>query len=225
MRLRMFTILSVGALVAGGFLGSAPVGAAHRPSASGRGHVAQLVDDNVQTVLYNQNNNDSTVGVVSQNFEASNDAFDAQSADDFIVPVGQIWTVKTILVTGVYFNGSGPAASENVTIYHDNAGVPGTVAAAVTKVGLDSAGSFIIKTGSIALNAGHYWLSVQANMDFSTGGEWGWESRTKQHKVVAQWQNPNGGFGTGCTTWGPLPTCVPSGGPDLMFKLKGVISS
>ncbi|HEV8692354.1 MAG TPA: hypothetical protein VGQ91_18760, partial [Ideonella sp.] len=37
--------------------------------------------------LYDQNNDDNGIGIVSQNFEATFDAYDAQGADDFAVPV------------------------------------------------------------------------------------------------------------------------------------------
>ena len=68
---------------------------------------------------------------------------------------------------------------------------------------------------------GTYWVSVQANMDFALGGEWGWETSTVTNGSPAAWQNPGDGFGTGCTSWGVEIVCVPVGGPDKMFALKG----
>jgi hypothetical protein len=219
-------MLSVGAIVAGSVIGSVPAGAGHKPSAVGRGHVTKVADADALATLYNQNNLDQGIGIVSQNFETANDIYDSQAADDFVVPHGQVWIIKTVIVTGVYFNGSGPAASENVTFYKDGGVTPGTVVASVTKVGTDAGGSFTIKVGQVALTQGHYWVSVQANMDFSVGGEWGWETRTTQRRYAAQWQNPGDGFATGCTGYGVMTSCIPSGeGPDLMFKLKGTITT
>lgn len=174
-------------------------------------------------VLYSQNDNDSGVAVVSQSFESDFAAFDSQLADDFVVPdTGHPWQITGIMITGQYFNGSGPAASETVTFYEDAGGVPGEIENTQTIVGADSNGSFTIPLDKFALPQGHYWVSVVANMDFSSGGEWGWENRTVQSGSGAVWQNPGGGFGVGCTSWGSLQTCL-GFGPDLMFSLSGAV--
>jgi hypothetical protein len=104
--------------------------------------------------------------------------------------------------------------------------VPGAVVKSVTLKGKDSSGKFTI-TGikGVALAAGHYWVSVQANMS-SSAGEWYWASRTKQSGSPAVWQNPGNGWGTGCTTWTPYETCTgASGRPDWMFALGGTSKS
>jgi hypothetical protein len=176
-------------------------------------------------VLYSQNDDDNGIGIVSQNFEAAFDAFDSQAADDFVVPdTGHPWQITGATVTGVYFNGSGPAGSETVTFYKDGNGVPGEVVNTQTVVGADSGGSFTIPLAKFALPQGHYWISLQANMDFNSGGEWAWETRNGQNGTAAAWQNPADGFGTGCTAWTTMVTCIPSGeGPDLMFALSGAV--
>ncbi len=65
-------------------------------------------------VLYSQNDRDSGVAVSSQYFGAEFDSFDDQGADDFAVPSGTTWRDNKVVVTGVYYNGDGPADSENV---------------------------------------------------------------------------------------------------------------
>src|SRR5262249_51187394 len=154
------------------------------------------------------NSGDSGIGIVSQNFETSFDAYDSQSADDVAVPANTIWKVKQLLVTGVYFNGPGPAVSENVTFYRNKRGLPGTLLKQYTGlVGTDNGtGSFTIKLPTNARLSGgttgkSYWVSVQVNMDFNTGGEWAWESSTNAPGNPDVWQNPGDGFGTGCTTY------------------------
>jgi hypothetical protein len=174
------------------------------------------------TTLYDQNNNDNGVGLVSQNFETTFDAYDAQGADDFKVPTGHKWKVKEIDVTGVYFNGYGPATSVNVFVYKNKGGLPsGAPKVECDNVSVGSnTGSFAIKlpkSCKISLKAGTYWLSVQANLAFGAGGEWGWEGNAVQTGSAYAWQNPNGGFGL-CTTWGT--ECL-GYGPDFMFALKG----
>jgi hypothetical protein len=175
------------------------------------------------TTLYDQNNNDNGVGLVSQNFESTFDAYDAQAADDFQVPSGHKWKVKEVDVTGVYFNGSGPATSVNIFVYKNKGGLPNgapKVECDNLNIAQDNGGSFVIKipkSCKISLKAGTYWLSVQANLAFSQGGEWGWEGNAVQTGNAYAWQNPGGGFGL-CTTWGT--ECL-GYGPDFMFALKG----
>ncbi len=89
----------------------------------------------------------------------------------------------------------------------------------------DSAGTFTIAlTTPAVLPAGTYWVSVQAAMDFSAGGQWGWTERTVQSNSASAWQNPGGGFATPCTSWGPrAATCLVGTDPDLVFRLSGTI--
>ena len=175
-------------------------------------------------VLYTQIDNDSGVGVVSQDFEAMYDNFDSEGADDFVVPDGVNWAVTSVTANGVYFNGTGPAAAVNLTIFADNAGAPGAAECAYPlQTPADSAGVFIFTLPTTCyLAPGTYWIDVQARLDFAAGGEWGWESRTVQSTAAALWKNPGDGLGTGCTTFSPMLTCITAGGgPDFMFSLTG----
>jgi len=174
-------------------------------------------------VLYSQNSNDTGQSIDSQSFESSFSEYDDQGADDFVVPPRSIWKIGEVDVTGVYFNGSGPAASENVFFYKDNRGEPGKqIASALELNGRhDASGSFAITIPTVRLKPGTYWVSVQANCSFTGGcGEWGWEVSSVQHGNQAQWRDPNYRLG-GCPTWGSIEICVDAVGPDLMFKLRG----
>jgi hypothetical protein len=206
------------ALLVAGLTGQA--GASGNPSTSGHGN-ANVVRS-TDALLYSQNDNDTTVATTSQNFEASLDVYDNAGADDFTVPAGVQWVIQTVTVSGQYFNGTGPAASETVTFYKNQHGHPGTVVKSVTAIGDDAAGSFVIAVGKVKLRPGTYWVSVVANQDFTPNGQWGWENRSVQSGGAAQWQNPGNGFASGCTTWTTLTTCIPTaGGPDFMFALNG----
>lgn len=44
-------------------------------------------------VLFNNIDETSPQSINSQNFNPSNDAFDAMAADDFVVPAGETWTI------------------------------------------------------------------------------------------------------------------------------------
>jgi len=178
--------------------------------------------------LYDQNIADNSIGIVSQNFNSSVAQYDSQGADDFTVPKGHTWIIKEVDATGVYFNGSGPATSENVQFYKDKGGLPAgsPVAECDNIVGADSGGSFAIKIPKgckVKLGAGHYQVSVIANLGgVGAGGEWGWLTNNTVHKDPSVWQNQGGGFGI-CPTWGNQINCIGNVGQggDFAFALKG----
>lgn len=168
---------------------------------------------------YSNMQNDAADAIVSQDFtDAGNDIYDSMGADNFAVK--KTCKVAGINVIGAYFNGSGPADSETVTFYADDAGgVPGTVINTQTVMGSDNNGSFTIPLKTVALPPGSYWVSVQATMAFAVGGEWGWEVTSHQKQGIdGQWQNPGGGFGM-CPTWDDVVTCTAATGPDFMMTL------
>src|SRR5215831_18633842 len=78
-----------------------------------------------QVILYDQYDNLGTNATFSGTF-TDFVGFDADLADDFVVPAGQTWNVESIDADGVYFNGGGPANSFNVFIYTDSGGLPGS---------------------------------------------------------------------------------------------------
>jgi hypothetical protein len=61
-------------------------------------------------------------------------------------------------------------------------------------------------------------------MDFATGGQWGWADRSVQSNSAAAWENPGGGFGTACTSWGArATTCnIDPANPDQVFRIDGL---
>jgi hypothetical protein len=197
------------------------------PGATSAGTGAKAVKNNSPlATLYDQNSDDNGIGIVSQNFEATFDAYDAQGADDFSVPAGKIWLVTSVKTTGVYFNGAGPADSVHVTIYKNKSGKPNEakiVADYPAVTGSFASGSFNLTIPKTKLKEGKYWVSVYANMAFGVGGEWGWETRNTTAGVGGMWKNPGGGFGTGCSNYGDQVTCLGDlgQGEDYMFALGG----
>ncbi|HWA89963.1 MAG TPA: hypothetical protein VG889_08000 [Rhizomicrobium sp.] len=219
------------ALCAGGASAAGQHPVAHAPMTHGAAKFKTA--DRTLSVLYDQNDDAQGFSDTSQNFESSLDAYDNQGADDFTVPDGVTWKVSEVDVSGLYFKGSGPASgvasSENVTFYKGTKKGPKTQIASVTATGDDDGlGNFVISLGkhnTVKLKPGHYWVSVQANMDFFTAGQWGWATRNTQGGIApAMWQNPGGGFGLGCTTWSKEQDCLgDQGGVDHMFTLRGKV--
>jgi len=175
----------------------------------------------------------SVVAAGSQNFETANDAFDDQAADDFLVPAGLTWGVTRVTVEGVYFNGVGPAASVNVTFYQNNAGVPGSVIQTFTNVAFTGGPSFVIDLPSTVNLAGGaagtlYWVSVQANQNFTPAGQWGWNTfGGAPINGEGVWRNPGGGFGNPCINYGGVSSAcsVTPGNPNFAFSVYGSSSN
>lgn len=189
--------------------------------------VGQLPAYVPEVLLYDQTSSPAATGTNSQNFEAANNAFDNELADDFVVPAGG-WAIDNVTVGGVYFNGPGPAATVHVTFYTNSGALPGSAVAgcdypAVVPVG--GPGFSLNLAPVCALAAGTYWVSVVANMDFTPTGQWGWTDRTVTSNNPAAWRNPGGGFGLpACTGFAPKSaTCgIGPTAPDQIFSLSGV---
>lgn len=221
------SLLSAAVLLA---LAGSNTDAAQRPTVSGHNNAAKpqhFKRPLGSTVLYDQTNLSSLSGIVSQNFSSPNAAFDATAADDFVVTDASGWTVSEVDLTAVYFNGSGPADSFDITFYNDAGGVPGSVACAAPASSYTAAGSsFTIPLSSpCSLAAGTYWVGAVANMNFSPGGEFGWVFYTGAGGAAAQWENPGGGFGTPCTTWGSFPLCFSIAADSMSFAIVGHVST
>ena len=193
-------------------------------------HVQPAAPAAPNVVLYDQLDNISGTGTSSQEFEAAFSQYTDQTADDFNVPAGQVWQVTEVDIAGSYFNGPGPAASFNVYFYTDNATLPGTpVYTATAQTYTESAGVFAITLASpAALNTNtHYWVSVQARMDFGVGGQFAWTDRNTPANSSAAWRNPGNGFGDPtCINWNLRATCVAgSTGTDQTFRIVGTSGS
>ncbi|MGB0133427.1 hypothetical protein [Dokdonella sp.] len=176
-------------------------------------------------VLYDQTDNAAGNGVPNQNFESSYDAYDAEGADDFVVPAGG-WTIDTVNLVSTI--GTPIVTTAKVNIYTDAGGVPSatTSCSAPAAVANVTATNTTITLGApCSLAAGTYWLAVQTDVNFGTNGQVFWSNRTTQTGNQSVWVNPGDGFASGCTTFTPVITCGVGGGtnPDLLFQLIGVV--
>ena len=200
-----------------------------RPPTHLHGEVHRVVAAVLGSVtLVDQNDDDSGVAVWSEDFSHGFDSYDSSGADDFTVPAGHKWKIREMEVSGAYGEQSEPAQSEDVVFYRDKQGLPGTpIARCLQLAGKDNMGSFAIKlprSCSVALKGGkRYWVSVVVHENNTCCTNWGWETRNGQNGKPAAWENPNGGFGIGCETWGIMTSCIgiEGEGPDFMFALKG----
>ena len=176
-------------------------------------------------VLYDQYDNPGANATVDQDFETANDAYDNQGADDFVVPSGENRTINEVDVDGVYFNGPGPAESFSVYFYQGSGTLPATPVYSSTGnfYAVVNTSTFQISlTTPASLSPGTYWVSPQARLDFTPGGEFGWTDRTVTSNSPGAWRNPGNGFATGCTAFTVKLTCIPTAsGNDSVFRLMG----
>jgi len=181
-------------------------------------------------IIYDQLDSPAGAGFASQIFDAANATFDCRAGDDFTVPLADIqWNVNGVIVTGAYISGPGLTPTINVEFFNDGGGVPGTskcsypgLVAGVDYVD-DGLGSLKIVFPSLCLlQAADYWVSVQAVMDSTVGGQWLWAERSVASGAGFAWENPLDGFGTGCVSWTSAAGCGASA-PDLLFALTGEV--
>ncbi|MBK8952681.1 MAG: T9SS type A sorting domain-containing protein [Chitinophagaceae bacterium] len=176
-------------------------------------YTATNISSGGNVVFYSQTGSTSN-GSPSQNFEASFDAYDCESADDFTVPPSETWQVNRVYVEGT---GTGTPNSFNVMFYANAGTFPGAVISSFTNVTTftGSNGTYTITLPSSATLPGGntYWVSVQNNMDFNVGGQWFWSNfGTTNIGSEYAWRNPGGGFGTSCSGFGPGSTGCGVGG-------------
>ena len=95
--------------------------------------------------------------------------------------------------------------------YSEGSGsLPGTLVAERLAQGYsgEEANLDIDLAAAVALGAGTYWVSVQANLDFNPNGQWGWVTRSVQSGVG----RPSGTRATGSAraarAGGGAPTAV-----------------
>jgi hypothetical protein len=213
--LTAFALLGTGGLSASGV----------HPALSAKHQSAQrIVSPSRGTdLLYGQSDNDNGQGIVAQNFETAFDAYDSEAADDFTVPAGKIWKVTEIHVDGTYFDGAGSADSFNVSFYASKTGAliqscPDASYYFDTQADL---GSEYIRCAA-RLKKGRYFVAIQANMDFSAGGQWGWLTNDTVRQRPSLWRNPADGFQTGCIEFEATATCIDAEeGGDFSFALYG----
>jgi hypothetical protein len=178
-----------------------------------------------RAVLYDQSGVVYVNGRPAQNFEAAYDAYDCWGADDFTVPGGDVaWEVADIYCIGSNTAGI-DAPTGTVEFYTDGGGIPGTLSCSSTSTNTgDGSGGLVMALDTpCTLPAATYWVAVQVDLDYGTSGQWFWQSGDEIIDNVCLWQNPGDGFGTGCTTWGTIPTCLAGTESSFTFVINGEI--
>jgi hypothetical protein len=166
-----------------------------------------------------------------QDFEASQNAGDADAADDFTVPPGHTWSLQRAFVDGRVPSFPGPGTTDlvNVSLYNSSGSLPS--ATPFYSMQLVSGGATAFPDFDLALpnvptlGPGTYWFEAQARLDFDSPNNnvWFWGTVSTQRGNPAAYRNPGDGFGNGCTSFAVMNSgCVDNvTNPDLAFRLEG----
>ncbi|MCL6267386.1 T9SS type A sorting domain-containing protein [Flagellimonas myxillae] len=153
----------------------------------------------------------------------------AQSADDFIVPSDSQWTVNSVVAFGGANNGP-LLTSANVVIYQDNGGVPGAVvydSGAVSPSSEPTDSNINIELPeAVVLEAGTYWLSVYANLNFTPDAtQWFWLTQAGLIGNEAVFRDVGDLFGTGAVDWTAQSAAFGDAITDQVFQIYGTVDS
>jgi hypothetical protein len=156
---------------------------------------------------------------------------DSEAADDFEVFDPQGWTIGQFNFE-IGLVGMEPSMLD-IRVYPDNNGHPGEPALcsydgiAGTVHGFEQPVLSVPLPASCALPQGRYWMSVVR----SDGAGMSWADGLPNPfpppfvlGAHAHWHNPGDAFGTGCTGWSDITTCLvdgePIGGSGEQFKFQ-----
>ena len=171
----------------------------------------------------------TTSTITSQQFETENAAYNSTAADDFTVPASKIWEIKNVSARGYSISANYPT-SYNVTFYKNSAlNLPDTVIRTETvTLSAGSTNPTLPLANALFLTEGKYWISIQAVLNYTGGGQWFWETYSDAATLSAPfaWKNPGTGFETTCNAyWNTASVCIPGQLKDLQFTLDGVESN
>ena len=194
---------------------------------SGREKVSEGFNVNViEPAIYEQNE-PAVTSTPSQFFTDFGGL--AQSADDFIVPLGSSWKVNRIVAFGGA-NNSPILDNVTVSIYEDVDGVPGgeiyNSGQLVPVSDPADANLDIELPEEVELGAGTYWLSVYANLAFSPNAtQWFWFQQAQVIGNESQFRDVIDLFGTGSIDWTPQSQAFAQDPLDQVFQIFGSVEN
>ncbi len=165
-------------------------------------------------------------------------AFDAEGADDFPIPDQKGWTISEFnfeLRLGDFGLFTTELPVLDIRVYPDDNGQPGAQAVC-TYNAISGAmhGITLLRVPlpePCVLGQGIYWVSLQRS-----NGPLRWAAISPLPPPFidgenARWRNPGDGFGTGCTDWSDIGTCLTDGKPiagegseQYLFQVCGAVT-
>ena len=208
---------------------TAPRAAPSKAATATRGIIANPRAEGGAVVVFNQTANPTNSGVIAmRNLDAGAESYDAQLADDFVVPVGG-WAVSQVRIGSFFQDTSSnpvtPPVVGNITFHTQVAGGPGPAVAGCTYTGIalsyDAGSSYstLNLPTECALSMGTHWKSFSADLSFQAqnGGVYV-RQQSNSPGSSAVWRNPGSGFGQTCSNWTMVSSCgFPAGGMTLQL--------
>lgn len=147
-----------------------------------------------------------------------------QSADDFVIPEGQQWTIEKVFAQGAA-NGPSVLNAMWVVIYQDTLGLPGrqvySSGAVVPASGTTTPNVDLVLSTPATLSAGKYWISVYAELPFVNGTQWFWRTTSTVTGSPGLFRDPPNVLGRNILNW-TAQSVVFGGVPtDMLFTLFG----
>jgi len=180
-----------------------------------------------EALLYDQRTPAGTNGSPSQFFGDFGGA--GESADDFVVPAGLVWTIDSVFVVGSFNAGNGANfQSVSVKFYSNNSNLPGSIVdQRLGIVPLAPGPQYgVALNPPVVLPEGTYWLNFMVNMNYNPGASQFFWSQTSGAQIGSfrAFRDSTNLFGTGqFANWQTAQGSGIGGGvePDLRFALFG----
>ena len=180
-----------------------------------------------EAVLYDQTAPLGMNGSPSQFFSDFGGA--GESADDFVVPAGLVWTIDSVFVIGSFNTGAGANfQSVDVNFHSNNAGIPGAIVEQRDGIIPTAPGpQYGVRLNPpVVLTEGTYWFNFMVNMAFNPGGSQFFWSQLSSAQVGSfrAFRDSINLFGTGLfTNWQSAQGSGIGGGleANLSFALFG----
>jgi len=152
----------------------------------------------------------------------------AETADDFVVPNGQVWTLSQVIAAGGWIPGTAFASNTNffVIILSDNGGSPGTIVPGCNVAGkiVGSIQSQVTLNYVCKLTPGRWWIQISAEL--SGNNYWVWRTSSSNNGYSSYFRDVGSLVSNqNCRIWQPVTNCFSSNQRDLAFRLIGYISS
>lgn len=166
----------------------------------------------------------STNGIISNDLTGILPDGRTITADDFVIPAGETWTINYVYTEG-FSNVSVLPDAFGVEFYADANGKPGTLISAedVVPADINFATQDLTLSNPVVLSSGQYWISVYGVYEGSTGltdTRWNWYTGTTPIGNEASLNDFAGLFGIGAG-WFYLSEIGVADAPSCSFQIEG----
>ena len=148
-----------------------------------------------------------------------------QTADDFMIPDGEEWTIERIMAFGS--TQSNPTLTNaTIVIYKDHNGLPGDEvynSGEITPISEPEDQNLnLLLPEPFTISNGTYWISIYANLAFFPyGTQWFWSSQTSNIRKESHLKDPFDLYGVGASDWTPFSTFTDGIPRDQIFQIFG----